>query len=66
MGHEGGDQHGVPKLRHHGHNGVGGPDAEPQHHVGDGHLQTAAGCQGQHSALCSIMLGATLEWLIIR
>jgi hypothetical protein len=38
LGDQGGDEQRVPELTDHGHQGVGGPSAEPQHHVGDSHL----------------------------
>ena len=38
LGHQGGHQHLVPEDPDHRDDGVGGPGAHPQHHVGDGHL----------------------------
>ncbi len=58
LGDQGGDEQRVPELTDHGHQGVGGPGAEPQHHVGDSHL-----C---NSPYYTAVLGATgihTSWL---
>jgi hypothetical protein len=39
LGDEGGDEHRIPELPDHGDDGVGRPDAEPQQHIRDRHLQ---------------------------